>query len=96
MTCQIRSTTSLRRIAPRPAATLFSALAFVIFGAGIAAATQTHIAQPIAKPVSFVATETGTDAVSTGRAAHRLCRSPIRFFGTAEPRQMPDCKRISN
>lgn len=84
----------IRRIAPRPAATLFSALAFVILGAGIAAATQTHAAPPVAKPASFVLMDEGQDAVSAGRPAHRLCRSPIRYFGTAEPRQLPDCKRI--
>lgn len=83
----------IRRISPRLAATLFSALAFVTLGAGLAAATQTHLAAPVAKPAAFVLEE-GQHAVATGRPAHRLCRSPIRYFGTAEPRQLPDCKRI--
>ncbi|MBL8570132.1 MAG: hypothetical protein JNK84_13765 [Phreatobacter sp.] len=92
-------TTSLRktgiaRIDVRSASAVMAALSLVMLFAGFAASTQVHAAPVIAKPVQFLSDETGHGVASGGRAAHRLCRSPIRFLGTAEGRQSPDCKRI--
>jgi len=83
----------IARIDTRRASTVMAALSLVMLVAGFAASTQAHAAPVIAKPVQFLSDEAGHGVASGGRTAHRLCRSPIRFLGTAEGRQAPDCKR---
>jgi hypothetical protein len=83
----------LRRIDVRVASTLLSALSVLTVIAGIVASTQTHATPVIAKPVQFISDDVAQGALAAGRSVHRLCRSPIRFLGTAESRQVPDCKR---
>lgn len=85
--------TGIARIDTRRASAVMAALSLVMLVAGFAVSTQAHAAPAIAKPVQFLSDEAGHGVASGGRAAHRLCRSPIRFLGTAEGRQVPDCKR---
>jgi hypothetical protein len=83
----------LRRIDVRFASAILSGLSVLTVVAGIASSTQTQATPVIAKPVQFISDDVAPGAMAGGRPAHRLCRSPIRFLGTAEARQVPDCKR---
>jgi hypothetical protein len=87
-------TYGLSRIDVRVASALLSALSVLTVVAGIAASTQAQATPVIAKPIQFISDDVAQGALAGGRSAHRLCRSPIRFLGTAEPRQVPDCKRV--
>ncbi len=86
----------LRRIDARLASAVLSTLSVLTVAAGILASTQAHATTPVAKPVQFISDDVAQGAIAGGRSAHRLCRSPIRFLGTAEPRQVPDCKRTQS
>jgi hypothetical protein len=81
------------RIQARRAGAVMVALSVLTLLAGFAASTQAHAASAIAKPVQFLSDDADHGVAAGGRAAHRLCRSPIRFLGTAEDPRGPDCKR---
>lgn len=78
------------RIAPA----VMACLAAVTLVAGIAASTQAEAGLLLAKPAPFVTGEQDHHAGPAGRAAHRLCRSPVRILGTAAG-QDARCKRAA-
>jgi hypothetical protein len=93
-TTNLRST-GIARIGARRASVVMVALSVLTLVAGFAASTQAQAAPVAAKPVQFVSDDAGYGVAAGGRAAHRLCRSPIRFLGTAGDQREPDCKRTA-
>lgn len=83
---QNHRTAGIARINGRLASSVLSMLAMVTLVAGIASATQSHAFAIRTTPVPTVTDDCAHPAASNGRSAHRLCRSPIRFFGTAAGR----------
>jgi hypothetical protein len=86
-------TGGLSRIDSRFASACLSLLATVIVIAGIAASTQAIALPQPTMPVHLSADESYHTATGI-RQAHRLTRSPIRFFGSAEARQIAVTKRV--
>lgn len=82
-------------IRPARASALLSVLSTLVVIAGIAASTQAGAAPGTVKPLTFVSDDVAQGTIASGRSAHRLCRSPIRFFGTADGRAMAGCKHAA-
>jgi hypothetical protein len=92
---KILPASGLRGIRPTVASALLSALSIITVVAGIAASTQAQAAPDMAKPAPFISDDVAQGMMSAGRSAHRLCRSPIRFLGTAGGRDVAGCKRAT-
>ena len=88
-------TQALGRINARFASGLLACLAILTVAAGIATTTQASALPQPSMPIHLSAEHVGFDALSTGRAAHRLSRSPIRFVGTAEAKQISTHKQVN-